>query len=114
MTEDAILGVCIAVVLSVMMICICVSSCYHSKYYYSNKDDEYDFDNTTTWKTTTYTIPTENLDKEEYIKLLEILLSGIEKGNFVNVRIGNNEVTANSLKDLLKEMNSTDTINKDT
>ena len=116
MSTDAILGICITTVICVMVICLCISSCYNSKHGYEYDKYKLYFDNNDTsyWRTTTFTIPTDKLDNDGYIKLLESLITGMDNGNFTNVRLDDKEVTVDVLKDLIKEMNSTDKNNTNT
>ena len=107
MSTEAIMGICLAGTISVIVICICISSCYHSKYC---KEESYDQDNNlssddNTWCRSTYfTIP-DGLSDEAYVKIIEALLNKLNDGSIGDIRIDGKSI---SKEDLEKFINKED------
>ena len=86
MSSNAIMSVCLTVTICVMVICLCISSCFHNKYLYgtcvSNKKEPLD-DSTSLFKTWSYTctLP-ENSTAEERVKVLKEILTACNANGF--------------------------------
>lgn len=86
MSSNAIMSVCLTVTICVIVICLCISSCFHNKYVYgtyvSNKKEPSD-NSTSLFRTWSYTctLP-ENSTAEERVKVLKDILTACSENGF--------------------------------
>ncbi len=106
MSNDAIMSICLAVTICVMVICICVNSCMHNKYLYgtyvSNKKEPSD-NSTSLFRTWSYTctLP-ENSTAEERVKVLKEILTACNANGFTtSFSINGNPVSKEDIENLI-------------
>ena len=107
MSTDAIISICLAVSICVACICLCVSSCYNTKYYWESNYDESNYAthdyNTSYWKTTTYNIPL-GASVEERLSVLNSILEQMKDGSIVQFKIDGKEYDVKELEDFIKSV----------
>jgi hypothetical protein len=86
MSSDAIISICLTVTICVIVICLCINSCFYNKYFYgsSASDEKEPVDNSTSlFKTWSYTctLP-ENSTAEERAKVLKDILTACSENGF--------------------------------
>lgn len=118
MSNDAIISICLAFTLCVLMICLCVSSCYHSKYYYNSDEDNDSYKDPSKYHTSLqYTIPEDDTD-EVRLNILKAVLEQFKNRSGFEFTINGEPLSNKQLEELVeylkKEKDKCDKNNQDT